>query len=73
VLGVREGALEVAVAAPPVDGAANLELSRTLADHFGLSRGQVRILTGETGKHKTVRLLGLRLTQIAPKLVEFRR
>ena len=73
VLGVREGELEVAVAAPPVDGAANTELLRTLADHFDVPRGQVRILTGETGKHKTVRLSGLRLEQIAPRLSEFRR
>jgi uncharacterized protein YggU (UPF0235/DUF167 family) len=63
----------VAVAAPPVDGAANLELSRILADYFGLSRGQVRILTGQAGKHKTVRFLGMRLTQISPQLAEFRR
>ena len=34
VLGTRDGVLEVAVAAPPVDGAANEELVRTLAEHY---------------------------------------
>lgn len=70
VLGIREGALEVAVAAPPVDGAANVELLRTLADHFGLPRSQVRILSGEAGKRKRVRLSGTRLEQIAARLTE---
>jgi uncharacterized protein (TIGR00251 family) len=73
VLGIRAGALEVAVAAPPVDGAANLELSRTLAEYFGLARGQVRILSGATGKHKRVRLSGTRLEQIEARLNEFPR
>src|ERR1051325_10583157 len=38
VVGCTEGALDVAIAAPPVDGAANDELMRTLAAHFGLPR-----------------------------------
>jgi uncharacterized protein len=59
ILGPREGCLEVAVAAPPVDGAANDELKRTLARHFGVPRGAVVIEAGEAGRTKRVRIRGV--------------
>lgn len=58
VLGVREDVLEVAVAAPPVDGAANQELVRTLADHYNVPKRAVEILSGETARIKIVRVVG---------------
>jgi uncharacterized protein (TIGR00251 family) len=58
VLGLKGDELEVAVAAPPVDGAANLELIRTLADHYGVAKSAVEIVSGETGRHKIVRIVG---------------
>ena len=54
VRGVRDGALEVAIAAPPVDGAANEELARLLADAFGVAKRDVTIERGESGRHKRV-------------------
>ena len=59
VLGVREGFLEVAVAAPPVDGAANDALCETLARHLGVPRRAVVIDSGETGRRKRVSVRGL--------------
>lgn len=59
VLGERNGALEVAVAAPPVDGEANAELARTLATFFDLATSRVQIVSGKTGKNKVIRLLGV--------------
>jgi uncharacterized protein (TIGR00251 family) len=56
VRGEREGALEVAVAAPPVDGEANDELVRFLARALGLARRDVTITSGETARHKRVHL-----------------
>jgi uncharacterized protein len=64
VLGVREGVLEVAVAAPPVDGAANEELIRTLAAHFDLGRRAVRLVSGESSRHKRIALDGVALRDI---------
>ncbi len=58
-LGVRNGQLEVAIAAAPVDGAANEELIRLLASHFGISRSQVELVAGQAGRTKRVRLRGL--------------
>jgi uncharacterized protein (TIGR00251 family) len=59
VLGVREGRLEVALAAPPVDGEANEELVRLLADHFGVPRRNVELTAGQAGRTKRVRIAGL--------------
>lgn len=59
VLGLREDFVEVAVAAPPVDGEANQELVRTLSAHFGVARSNVRIVRGETAKLKCVQIIGL--------------
>jgi uncharacterized protein (TIGR00251 family) len=59
VAGLRGGVLEVAVAAPPVDGEANHELVRFLAHVVGIPRSKVRLLTGETGRRKVVRFDGV--------------
>ena len=68
VLGVREGVLDVAIAAPPVDGAANDELVRTIAAHFGIPRRRVRLVSGESSKHKRVHLAGLSAGDILAKV-----
>jgi uncharacterized protein (TIGR00251 family) len=59
VLGLKGGVIEVAVAAPPVDGAANDELIRTLAEHFGLGRRAVRLVSGASARHKRLLLVGI--------------
>lgn len=66
--GEHDGALRVRVAAPPVDGAANLELRRTLARAFAVPARDVEITAGQTGKLKRVRVKGatrLRLESLA--------
>jgi uncharacterized protein (TIGR00251 family) len=59
VLGVREGALHVAIAAPPVDGEANAELARALAAVFGVPARSVSVVAGQTGKRKVVEVGGV--------------
>jgi len=67
VVGCTEGALDVAIAAPPVDGAANDELMRTLAAHFGLPRRCVMLIAGESSRHKRVHLAGLKAADVSAK------
>lgn len=58
-LGVHDGALKVALTAPPVDGAANAALRKLLARHLGVARGAVTIVRGERSRDKIVRVEGL--------------
>ena len=59
VLGAKGGALEVAVAAPPVDGEANAELARALAAVFGVHARDVAVVAGRSGKRKIVEVRGI--------------
>ena len=56
VLSKHGGALRVRVAAPPVEGAANAELVRTLARAFGVAPRAVEIVSGLASKNKRVRV-----------------
>jgi hypothetical protein len=57
--GVAGDALRVRVRAAPVDGKANAELQKTLADAFGIPKSRVEIKSGESSKTKRVLLRGL--------------
>ena len=54
--GVRDGELAVRVAAPPVDGAANLALIRLVARELGVPASVIRIATGTNARRKTLAL-----------------
>jgi uncharacterized protein len=51
-------ALAIRLAAPPVDGAANKALIAFLASGMQIPKSKVRIVSGETGRLKTVSLSG---------------
>lgn len=68
VTGLREGRLVVALAAPPVDGAANAELVRTLAAHFGVPKSRVSLVAGEAARTKRVRIEGLEEAAILARI-----
>lgn len=68
VIGEHDGALRVRVAAPPVDGAANEELTRTLARALKVAVRDVQIVGGHSSKLKQVCVSGItreRLEQLA--------
>lgn len=65
IVGVREGAVVVALGAPPVDGAANEELLRFLADRLGVPRRRVELLRGETAARKLVAIHGVSPADVA--------
>jgi uncharacterized protein len=56
VAGVHGDALKIRLAAPPVDGKANAQLVRFLAEMFGVQSRSVTLLRGETSRQKTVRI-----------------
>ena len=54
IVGEHNGALRVRIAAPPVDGAANEELIRTLARALKVPRRDVEIVSGHSSRIKEV-------------------
>lgn len=56
--------LLIKLAAPPVDGKANTELIRFLADELGCSKGQLTLLRGTSSRQKTVELPALVLERL---------
>ena len=57
--GVRDDALVVRLAAPPVEGAANEALVDYFAALLRLPRRAVRIVSGERGRRKRIALAGV--------------
>lgn len=57
--GLREGALRVRLAAPPVEGRANEALVRLLARALGLPPRDVRVVRGETAREKLIEIDGM--------------
>ena len=55
-VGLYGQALKIRVAAPPLDGAANKELIRFVADTLTVPVSAVRIESGTSGRHKRIRI-----------------
>lgn len=48
------GEFEVRIAAPPAEGAANERLLRVLAEHLGIARTRLRIVSGRGSRLKRI-------------------
>ncbi len=68
ILGQKEGALEISVAAPPVDGEANAELIRTLAMALGCAKSAIEIVSGPGSRSKLVAIVGFTEAELLAKL-----
>ena len=64
IAGKRADALLVRLNAPPVDGAANDELVRLLADTLGVPRRNIEIVSGHSSRAKRVRVTGVTNAQV---------
>ena len=58
IAGLHGDALKIRLAAPPVDGRANECLIAFVAELCELPRRNVRLLSGETSRHKLLRIDG---------------
>lgn len=65
---IEADAVRIAVAAPPVDGAANAALLRYLAEALDRPRSSLRLLSGETGRRKRVLVTGLSPAELTRRL-----
>lgn len=64
IAGVEGDAIKIRLKAPPVDGKANVALIKFLAETLGVSRTQVEIVSGETGRRKLVRVRWITTEQV---------
>ncbi len=63
-----DGALVIALAAPPVDGEANDELVRFLARAIDVPKRAVRIVRGDRGRHKCVHIANIAPAELRARL-----
>jgi uncharacterized protein (TIGR00251 family) len=68
VLGVHDGALKVALTAPPVEGAANRALVEFMTKIVGVPKSAVSILSGEASRHKVVEVMGTTVEDVKRRL-----
>lgn len=64
----HDGALRVAVTAPPVDGKANEALVEVIAEALNLRRSQVELLTGETNRIKRFLIRGIAVDDLLSRI-----
>jgi uncharacterized protein len=57
-------ALKLRVAAPPVDGKANAEVERFVAERMGAAPSRVRVVRGLSGRDKTVFVDGVGVERV---------
>jgi uncharacterized protein (TIGR00251 family) len=68
VAGEQNGALKVAVTAPPQDGRANEALIEALRTVLGLRRSQLELIGGATGRDKRFLIRGLSRAELEAKV-----
>ena len=58
-MGRHGDAVKIKLKAPPVDGAANAELVRFVAEQLDIPRSAVTITAGHTARRKTLEIAGV--------------
>ncbi len=51
-----DGSLTIQLKSPPVDGKANEELIKILAEKFGVSKSKIKIKSGSSSRHKLIEI-----------------
>lgn len=69
VAGLHDGCVKVRLAAPPVDGEANAELIRFVADKLGIPKARVRLVAGQASRRKTLTIEGMEATAAVAALL----
>ena len=71
VQGERDGALVVAVNAPPEDGRANAALVEVLHEALGLKRSRIELVSGHKGRDKRFLLRGVTRAEAAAMVAKW--
>jgi uncharacterized protein len=65
---LADGAIQIRVAAPPVDGAANVALLRFLADILDVPRSRLAIASGASNRRKRISVDGMAPDELERRL-----
>lgn len=68
IAGEIDGLVKIRLCSPPVDGAANAELTKLLARMLGVSRSDIEIVSGQTSKNKRIRITGATVDKLKDRL-----
>ena len=68
VVGLHNGSLKIRVAAPPIQGRANLELLNFLASLLELHTRYLCLIRGPKSKYKSIGIRGLTQKQVVERL-----
>lgn len=63
-IGEHDGALRIAVTAPPVEGAANKAICALVAKGLGVPKSAVQLSHGQKGRRKTLSVTGVDEAQV---------
>ncbi len=65
ICGIQGDELKIRLTSPPVDGAANKRCREFVADLFDVAKSSVEIVSGETSRHKRLRVSGTHAAQFS--------
>ena len=68
IIGTYNGALKIAITAPPVEGKANKKCIAYLAKYFDIAKSKIEIISGQTSKNKLIRIYDIRKKDFLEKL-----
>jgi len=68
ILGKENDIYRMKLSDPPVEGRANKAVIELLAEKLGVPRREIEIVSGKTGRLKTIRIRGLTAAEIAQAL-----
>ncbi|HPT68790.1 MAG TPA: DUF167 domain-containing protein, partial [Syntrophomonas sp.] len=68
VVGEQDGRLKIKLTAPPVEGEANQALVNFLAQLLQLPKKNVKLLKGESARHKLIEISGVTEQELIAKL-----
>jgi uncharacterized protein len=66
--GEHNGALKLAVSAPPEDGRANKAILELVGELLGVRRSQVELVSGATGRDKRLLIRGVLRNELAARV-----
>ena len=69
VVGLHDGALKLAITAPPVDGKANAAIVGFLAETLGVAKKDITVTHGDKSRRKELVVRGLSAAAIRQKLM----